>query len=370
MKKLDIKGVNLGNWLVLEKWMSPSIFEDTSVNDEYHLARALPPEVYRERIKRHRNEYITEQDFAFIAKMGLNTVRIPIPYSIFGDRPPFIGCIEELDRAFDWAERWGLKILIDLHTVPGSQNGFDNGGLCGVCKWSGMPEEVEFVLKLLEKLGERYGKRPGLFGIQPLNEPLTPLFRGNVSWEKLGLTRVYVPETPEMAEGSALIEVDFLKDFYIKAYRKIKPHLGEDKYFVFHDAFEMTAWKDFMQEEEFTNVVLDTHIYLMSLERNGCEKNPEAYKEKFRGEIREKIEEMSKYFPVVCGEWCLSNAYVETLSCKEEKEDVYRMLAEEQLAVWKKGSGYFYWSYKLIPDGEELDCWDLGKTVSRGWFPT
>ena len=133
MKKLKIRGVNLGNWLVLEKWMSPSMFEGTSVGDEYHLARALSPEVYKERIRRHRKEFITEQDFALIARMGMNAVRIPVPYFIFGDRSPFIGCIEELDNAFDWAEKWGLKILIDLHTVPGSQNGFDNGGLSGVC---------------------------------------------------------------------------------------------------------------------------------------------------------------------------------------------------------------------------------------------
>lgn len=32
-----IKGVNLGNWLVLEKWMNPSIFAGTSAADEYYL---------------------------------------------------------------------------------------------------------------------------------------------------------------------------------------------------------------------------------------------------------------------------------------------------------------------------------------------
>ena len=36
------------------------------------------------------------------------------------------------------------------------QNGFDNGGICGVCKWSKNPEEVEFVLTVLERLAKRY----------------------------------------------------------------------------------------------------------------------------------------------------------------------------------------------------------------------
>ena len=131
-----IKGVNLGNWLVLEKWMSPALFYGTDAEDEYDLPRALSKEVYEARIRIHRSEYISEGDFVRIKAMGLNTVRIPVPFFVFGDVEPYIGCVEELDKAFAWAKRYGLKILIDLHTVPGGQNGFDNGGISGVCKWA------------------------------------------------------------------------------------------------------------------------------------------------------------------------------------------------------------------------------------------
>ena len=79
--------------------------------------------------------YITLEDFRIIVGHGINLVRIPIPYFIFGDWPGHPGCITYLDRAFRWARETGLKIMIDLHTVPESQNGFDNGGLTGVCKW-------------------------------------------------------------------------------------------------------------------------------------------------------------------------------------------------------------------------------------------
>ena len=132
---MKVKGVNLGNWLVLEKWMSPSLFEGTTAEDEYYLPTQLSKEVYEARIKIHRSEYITERDFTRIKSMGMDAVRIPVPYFIFGDREPFIGCIEELDKAFNWAEKYSLQILIDLHTAPDSQNGFDNGGISGVCKW-------------------------------------------------------------------------------------------------------------------------------------------------------------------------------------------------------------------------------------------
>ena len=164
-----VKGVNLGNWLVLEKWMSPALFEGTTAEDEYYLPRQLSKEVYEARISIHRAEYITERDFTRIKSMGMDAVRIPVPYFIFGDREPFIGCIRELDKAFNWAEKYGLQILIDLHTAPDSQNGFDNGGISGVCKWSQEPDEVEFELSVLERLAKRYGTRQGLWGIEILN---------------------------------------------------------------------------------------------------------------------------------------------------------------------------------------------------------
>ncbi len=85
-----VKGVNLGNWLVLEKWMSPALFDGTTAEDEYYLPSQLSKEVYEARIKIHRAEYITEGDFVRIKAMGLDTVRIPVPYFIFGDRPPAI----------------------------------------------------------------------------------------------------------------------------------------------------------------------------------------------------------------------------------------------------------------------------------------
>ena len=118
MSNTFINGVNLGNWLVLEKWMNPALFDGTTADDEYYLPTQLDPAVYEARIRTHRAEYITERDFATIKSWGLSSVRIPVPYFIFGDRPPFIGCVEELDKAFNWAEKYGLSILIDLHTGP------------------------------------------------------------------------------------------------------------------------------------------------------------------------------------------------------------------------------------------------------------
>lgn len=64
-------------------------------------------------------------------------------------------------------------MLLNLHTVPMGQNGFDNGGISGVCKWAQRPEEIEFVMTVLERLAERYESREGLMGIEVLNEPIS-----------------------------------------------------------------------------------------------------------------------------------------------------------------------------------------------------
>ena len=45
-----------------------------------------------------------------------------------------------------------------------------------------------------------------------------------------------------------------------------------------------------------------------------------------------------------------------------------------QLEAREKGSGYFYWNYKLLTDTVNdsgwagWDSWDLGRCVDFGWF--
>jgi aryl-phospho-beta-D-glucosidase BglC (GH1 family) len=385
-----IHGVNLGNWLVLEKWMNTALFAGTDAEDEYYLPRRLSGKEYEARIRTHRSEYITERDFLTIKSWGLNAVRIPVPYFIFGDRAPFIGCIDELDKAFNWAEQYGIKILIDLHTAPLSQNGFDNGGISGVCKWSQSPEEVPFVLSVLKRLSERYGSRPGLWGIEILNEPIL-----KDMWDMMRVQTRYPPVDKELAAGSGGTTVGFMKNFYLDAYGQINPNLAAGKQVVFHDCFELFAWKDFMRGENYRNVVLDTHQYLMAAEMQGCPQTLDGYRSFITEKFENGIREMQHYFPVICGEWSLFNSLAcgrdtnggqsvlngtvsapgKTVSA-EEKKKIYRALAGAQLAAWDTGIGYFYWNYKLLTDTVNTegwagwDSWDLGRCVANGWFPT
>lgn len=387
-----INGVNLGNWLVLEKWMNPALFDGTTAEDEYYLPTQLDPAVYEARIRTHRAEYITERDFATIRSWGLNSVRIPVPYFVFGDRPPFIGCVEELDKAFNWADKYGLSILIDLHTAPMSQNGFDNGGISGVCKWAQLPDEVEFVLTVLERLARRYGHRDALLGIEVINEPNT-----TASWDNMNVTERYKAVDPELAEGTGPIAFDWLEDFYVAAYHRLREQGGlpQGKAVVFHDGFDLYRWKDFLDDAKgFVNVIFDTHQYLMMAEIVGCPQTVEGYDGFVKGTYAPMIEEMSRRFPVIVGEWCLFNsvgcgvdthggqsvlngeegAAAETLS-PQEKRDLYQGVAKSQLEAWSKGHGHYYWNYKLLTDTVNTpgwigwDAWDLGRCIAQDWYP-
>ena len=59
---MKVKGVNLGNWLVLEKWMSPSLFDGTTAEDEYIFQHNFPKKFMRQKSKSIVLNIITERD--------------------------------------------------------------------------------------------------------------------------------------------------------------------------------------------------------------------------------------------------------------------------------------------------------------------
>ncbi|MDX6320059.1 MAG: glucan 1,3-beta-glucosidase [Nocardioidaceae bacterium] len=359
-----IKGVNLGNWLVLEKWMSPALFTGIDAEDETQLCRLLDPAAKDERFRTHRESYITESDFTFLAERGFDVVRIPVPFFIFGDYDPYVGCIDYLDRAFDWADRHGLGILIDLHTVPDSQNGFDNGGMCGVCKWHLTPDHVEFVLDLLERLTLRYRSQSALWGIEVLNEPVSPEL-----WEGLDIQGRYPPADPVYAQGSEPVPTDFLKSFYSDAYQRIRS-ASDDVTIVFHDGFRIRELADFFLQSGFDHFFVDIHLYSMEHTWLDGDDDLDGYLAFIERRFAPVIDEMSQRLPLVVGEWCLDTMSAKALDLgPAERTHYFSTLADAQLKTWNKTDGWFFWSYKLQVDGADLDGWDLRKSIELGYLP-
>ena len=140
---LPIRGVNIGGWLSLEPFITPSMFDShdskLGIVDEYTLTQHLGPTPAAQQLEKHYSSFVTEQTFADIAAAGLDHVRIPYSYWAVVTYPgdPYVPKISwrYLLRGIEWARKHGLRVTLDLHAVPGSQNGWNHSGRQGVIGW-------------------------------------------------------------------------------------------------------------------------------------------------------------------------------------------------------------------------------------------
>jgi glucan 1,3-beta-glucosidase len=138
-RQKTVRGVNLGGWFVLELWMMPDFFTDALVakgaTDQYHYMNTVSSAVSHSALTNHWKTWITETDFQQIAAAGLNTVRLPVPHWAFNgsSSEPYWAYAEQpyISQALLWAKQYNLDVIIDMHTAPQSQNGFDNSGRAG-----------------------------------------------------------------------------------------------------------------------------------------------------------------------------------------------------------------------------------------------
>lgn len=355
---MKVRGVNLGNWLVLEKWMGSSPLASAQSPDDRGLIDEFEPEALDAALQEHFRTYVTGETFAQLAKYGVNLVRIPVPYHLFGTthhRP----CVEHLDHAMDWAAEQGIGVLVDLHTVPMSQNGFDNGGYLGLCAWHKDPARIDFVLDVLLRIARRYAGHPALWGLEPLNEPASP--------EVLASNLVkYGHDYPERAAASEAIPKAVLRDFYTRFYDLVRPIVGPDVALVFHDRFRLGEWSRFMRGPNYENVWIDTHQYLCFSDAGLERHDLEEYLRLARLFSR-RVGRAAKYHRVLVGEWCVGNHARGLREMDEDERRVwYRAFAKAQLDAWDKGDGACFWSLRV--DAPGFENWSFEHCCRRGWI--
>ncbi|KAK6130701.1 hypothetical protein DH2020_035555 [Rehmannia glutinosa] len=162
---------------------------------EYQVTNGYGPRLAPKVMKEHWNTFIVEKDFIFIKKVGLNAVRIPVGWWIAHDPSPpkpFVGgSLQALDNAFSWAEKYGIKIIVDLHCAPGSQNGWEHSGSRDSSQeWGQTDDNIQQTVQVIDFLAARsihpaclvltvllssgYAKSPSLFAVALINEPLAP----------------------------------------------------------------------------------------------------------------------------------------------------------------------------------------------------
>ncbi len=329
-----LRGVNLGSWLVLEKWMAPDVYRGSDASDEYNLCLGLGDQAAK-RLNEHRESFITAEDFRWIKDCGLNSVRLPVGYWALEAPKPYVESASFIDFALAQAQQNGLKLLLDLHGAPGSQNGWDHSGRSGPINWPKDPKNIAETLRVLESFAQKYGQHPALYGIELLNEP-----------------RDVVP-------------LEILQQFYQDAYARLRKYLNPQVAIVFHDGFRPLAWKKFMQEPAFSNVILDTHLYQCF---DAAARGRSAHEQlAFAINRKATLDEMQREeLPTIVGEWSLSLPEHSMGGLSPfQVASVKRGYADTQLLNYEGTRGWFFWSYKLQQKSE----WNFRYCVERGWLP-
>jgi aryl-phospho-beta-D-glucosidase BglC (GH1 family) len=256
-----IRGVNLGGWLVTEPFIVPALYEQYQTStpqavDEYTLSQAMGANKTA-LMTEHYDTFITEKDFADIAAAGLNWVRIPIGYWAIEteDGEPYVEGVSwtYFLKAIDWCRKYGLRILLDLHALPGSQNGWNHSGKSGSLNWmyGGMgfanaQRSLEHIRMLVQ-----YISMPGIKEVVPI----------------LGL----VNEVPGIDTMTPNIGQGPLGSFYHAAYNMTRESIGYGRdngpIVLFHDGFlNIKDWAGFLAGAD--RLALDQHLYLAFGEGN------------------------------------------------------------------------------------------------------
>ncbi|CAK9438688.1 uncharacterized protein LODBEIA_P29120 [Lodderomyces beijingensis] len=371
--KDTVRGLNLGGWFVLEPYITPSLFgtwlfpQNTPV-DEYHFTQQLGKEAAKNVLNQHWSTWITENDFKEFSKQGINTVRIPIGYWAFQllDNDPYVqGQVKYLDQALQWAKETNVKVWIDLHGVPGSQNGFDNSGLRDHIDWQ-KGDNVKVTLNVLQTIFKKYGGTnyaDVVSGIELVNEPL----------------------------GSSL-DMGQLHQYLQDGYTDLRS-TGSYTPVIIHDAFQPKGyWDNYFTTADTTwNVVIDHHHYQVfspgEVERNidqhlkvacdwGWDYKSESHWQ-VAGEWSAALTDCAPLLNGVnrgarySGQYDNSpfigscDPYLDIAKWPQDYKTKVRKYIEAQLDAFEYTGGWIFWNLKTESAGE----WDFQKLVYNKLFP-
>ncbi|VDB95629.1 unnamed protein product [Peniophora sp. CBMAI 1063] len=374
-----VRGVNLGGWLVLEPWITPSLFDDTgndAIVDEWTFCQYQSNSVAKSKLQSHWDSWITEQDFSDIAAAGLNHVRLPIGYwawDVQGDEPYVQGQLPYLRKAIGWAKNHNLKVIIDLHGAPGSQNGYDNSGhrLTDTTgpTWQTSQNNVDRTNAVLKKIAAEFGSQSETAPIiAPLNEPA-----GYYSTQLLDTT----------------------KQYWKDSYGNIREQSSNTVELI-HDAFmNVSYWADFMPKPAFQGVAIDTHIYQVFSDAenarsqqqhidNACQNGPKLADFNNNqlwtivGEWTPAMTDCAKYlngrgvgarydgsFEGSAGVGSCKDRTGSISDLSSSYKTFLRKMFEAQTSAFEQGSGWVMWTWKA----EDAADWTYQDGLDGGWIP-
>ena len=173
-KPVHLRGVNLGNWLLIEPWM-------TGVGLGIYGGEDSEPDTFGDAVvdvvgkdkaaaftKAWRDDYITEADIKRVKELGFNSVRVPLDYRLFYDNvagKDIDTGFEYLDNLLTWCAAERIYVIPDMHSVPGGKLNYKAGNIFSD------PKKQDLLAHIWQRVAARYKDDPWIGGWDLINEP-------------------------------------------------------------------------------------------------------------------------------------------------------------------------------------------------------
>ncbi len=180
--RILLRGINLGNWMLMETWMNAitGYSGDWAHYDTLELLNErFGAEKTAEITRVYEENFITEEDIAQIEKLGFNCVRVPFWYRNFmnedgtwltenhGENPGFI----RLDWVIEQCGKHGIYVILDMHGAPGGQSMNHSTGKAGRNLLYTDAAAMNAAETLWTAIAQRYKDSPVVAAYDLLNEP-------------------------------------------------------------------------------------------------------------------------------------------------------------------------------------------------------
>jgi endoglucanase len=180
-QNVQLTGVNLGGWMVMEPWMTPA--DSSGLPDEYSIIQTLDNRfgvtTEQSLIQTYRQSWITSSDLDNIKAQGLNVVRVPVWWGDFytlsslGTANPVMrsDAFAVLDAFVTAASEHGIYTIIDMHGVFGGQSVSDDTGQENQNQyWTNANDQANTQL-MWSAIAAHYNGNAWIAGYDLLNEP-------------------------------------------------------------------------------------------------------------------------------------------------------------------------------------------------------
>ena len=176
---VQLKGLNLGGWLVMEPWMCPA--DSGGLPDTYSIITELDSRfgvaTEQSLIRTYQTNWITTADLNNITNGGYNCVRVPVWWGNFysitdttssGWRPDAFAVLDWL--VTNCASR-GIYVVIDMHGVVGGQGTSDDTGRQNQNLYWGSSTDQSETAYMWTQIATHYNGNSAVAGYDLINEP-------------------------------------------------------------------------------------------------------------------------------------------------------------------------------------------------------